>query len=238
MKARLSMAFQDLRGKDGNVVIKGSRNGLVLTPYVSPRNPRTGPQRAIRGYFRQSGKTFETMTVPQVEAWEDYAQTINIVDPITGKSYHPTAINAFVQLGVKFLQLNPSGTLPLTPPTSEFVGDTIGVSVSSPSAGVIRFTGSGDNASGVTTELLLQRLPSPHWKPSPLAYRHEAWYVFTSEEPTKDVDVSPGWYAAAYRFVKNTTGQATDLIALPMQQVTLAVVEGGKVTSRQSKKAA
>lgn len=238
MKARLSMAFQDLRGKDGNVVIKGSRNGLVLTPYVTPRNPRTGPQRSIRGYFRKSAQTFESMTPAQVAEWAAYAETLNLVDPITGKTYHPTPINAFVELGVKFLQLSPGGTLPLTPPTSEFLGDTITVTATNPSSGVIRFTSSGGNASGVTTELLLQRLRGPHWKPSPRGYRHAAWKAFSTLDNFINVNVTPGWYAAAYRFVKNATGQATDLVTLPVQQVTFAVLEGSKSGSRSGKKAA
>jgi hypothetical protein len=59
MKAKLSMAFQDLRGKDGTVVIKNSRQGLIVTPHVTPKNPDTGPQRQIRGYSTRAAKTFE-----------------------------------------------------------------------------------------------------------------------------------------------------------------------------------
>ncbi len=39
MKVKLSMAFEDLRGKDGNVVISKGRTGLMLRPLSRPRNP-------------------------------------------------------------------------------------------------------------------------------------------------------------------------------------------------------
>jgi hypothetical protein len=238
MKARLSMAFQDLRGKDGNVIIMASRNGLVLTPNVTRKKPRTMPQRAIRSYFRKSAKAFEAMTVPQAQAWESYAQTITIVDPITGKSYHPSAINAFVQLGVKFLQLNPSGTLPLTPPSTDFVGDSISISASVEVSGYITFSASGANTISVTTELLIQKLASPHRKPSQIAYRHAAWKAFTGGSLSIDVPVRPGWYSVGYRFVKASTGQATPLIALPMQQVFLATESTETQLPHRQKKAA
>jgi hypothetical protein len=238
MKAKLSMAFQDLRGKDGTVVIREGRSSLVVTPHVMPTNPRSMCQLNIRSNFRKSGKTFESMSVSQVQLWKDYAQTIVRTDPISGKTYHPTAINAFMQLAVKFLQLNPTGTIPLTPPTSDFLGDSITVTSSNPSAGLIRFTASAGNTLGVTTELLLQRLASPHRKPTVKGYRHAAWKVFTGPSLTHDIEVTPGWYAAAYRFVKNSTGQMTLLVPLPVVEVMLAVVEGGDITSKPQKKAA
>lgn len=238
MKARLSMAFQDLRGKDGNIVIKNSRNGLILTPLVTPKNPKTPAQRAIRGYFTRATQTYEGMTPTQANLWKNYALTINETDPITGKNFHPTAINAFVGLTVKFLQLTPGGTIPMTPPAAPFSGDTIVVSASQGDAGMIEFTANAANATGITTELLLQKLPNANATPDPNGYVHAGWKAYTSGSLVFELAVVPGVYSAAYRFVKNSTGQATPLTTLPITTITFAVVEGGQSTNKKLKKAA
>lgn len=243
MKAKLSMAFEDLRGKDGNVVIRGSRTSLVLTPLRTPNNPDSASQRAVRTYFRTAAKTYATLTSSQVSAWKDYANTINRTDPVSGQSYHPLPINVFIELTTKFLQLTPSGSIPLTPPTSSFIGDTITLSVSNPSTGVLRFTASAGNTVGVTTEILLQKLANGNRTPSSNKYRHSAFKFFTSLSLTQDVTVPAGFYASGYRFIKNATGQATPMIPISTQQVTLSLSDqteskASAVASQRQKKAA
>lgn len=220
------MAFEDLRGKDGNVVIRKGRNGLVLTPWVTPSNPRTGAQMAVRDYFTRATKAYEGLTSSQATAWKNYAETITKTDPVSGKTYHPTAGNVFVEYAAKFLQLNPNGTIPLTPPSSDFLGDSITLLVESESPGVLQFTASGANASGVTTELLVQKIANGNRTPNKEGYKHAAWKAFTSGSLTQNVSVPAGYYAAGYRFVKNSTGQATEMIPLPVSMVSFSVTQG------------
>lgn len=225
MKAKLSMAFEDLRGKDGNVVIRGSRTSLVLTPLKTPNNPDSASQRAVRTYFRTAAKTYAALSSSQVTAWKDFANTITRTDPVSGQSYHPLAINVFIELTTKFLQLTPTGSIPLTPPTSSFIGDSITLSVTNPSTGILRFTASAGNTVGVTTEILLQKLANGNRTPSSGQYRHSAFKFFTSLSLTQDVTVPAGYYASGYRFIKNATGQATPMIPITTQQVTLSISE-------------
>lgn len=228
------MAFEDLRGKDGQVVIRKGRNSLILTPWVMPSNPRTTAQRTVRGYLTRASKTYESLTTTQATAWKNYANSITKTDPVSGKSYHPTAVSVFVEYATKFLQLNPSGTIPLMPPTSDFLGDSITLLVESESPGVLLFTASGANVAGVTTELLVQRIANANRTPSNGQYRHAAWKAFTSGSLTQQVSVSAGYYAAGYRFVKNSTGEATEMIPLPVTAVSLSMVEGGSSSRRKA----
>ena len=237
MKARLSMAFQDLRGKDGNVVIRKGRSGLVLTPRTSPSNPESGAQLFVRGNLTKAAKTFKGMTSTQAEAWDNYGESITRHNPVSGGTYTSTGINAFVELTTKFLQASPSGTIPMTPPTTAFTGDTITVTATGES-GAVEFTASAANASGVKTELLLQPLSSANRKPDPNGYKSAYFVAFASGGMSLQIDAGPGYWAAAYRFVKTATGQATDLIQLPVMTVALSMTEGGKVPAPSKKKAA
>lgn len=226
MKAKLSMAFQDLRGKDGTCVIVMTRNGLALRADQNPSNPKTAAQTDVRENFSKASTTFRGLTSGQGAAWDTYAGGITRTDPITGKSYNPTAIDVFVGLASKFLQVNPTGTIPVTPPTSSFAGDSITFTVT-PGTGVINITASGVNASGVTTEFLIQPLASVHRKPQWRAYRHAAFKVFAVGQLSLAINVPAGYYAVAYRFVKTATGQMTDPVQLPIQSVALSLAPGG-----------
>lgn len=220
------MAFQDLRGTDGNVVIRMGRNGLTLTPHVTPRNPRTAAQVDVRNNLTKAAKTFENLTTSQADAWREYAKSLTVKDPITGKTYEPTAISVFVGLSSKFLQLSPTGTIPVTPPTTDFLGDTIKLEAQSETPGTIQFQATGANAAGVTTEVLLQRLPNRNRTPNAKAYEHAGFKAFTAGSLTLDVDVTAGYYAAAYRFVKTSTGQMTEFVPLPVFPVSFSIESG------------
>ena len=229
MKGKLSMAFQDLRGTDGTVVIRKGRQGLVLTPHVTPRNPRTGAQMAMRGFLGRASKAYENMTDTQLKAWREYAEGITVTDPITGKSYTPSPSNVFVGLATKFLQLSPSGTVPMTPPSSDFTGDSILLSYVA-GTGTITVTASGANAAGVTTEILIQPLKSGARVPDANAYVHAAFKAFASGNLSQVLNVSAGHYALAYRFVKTSTGQSTLPIPFGKTVVSFSVEEGGETT--------
>lgn len=222
MKAKLSMAFQDLRGKDGTVVIKKNRSGLTLTPHISPKNPQTAAQSFVRGNLSKASKTFRAFTASQAAAWEAYAESITRTNPISGETYHPAPINAFVELAAKFLQVNPAGTIPVTPPTGSFTGDNLTLDVDL-DPGQLTITASGPNSAGVTTEILLQRLASIHRTPAAEAYRHKTFKAFTAGSPSVVIPVTAGVWAIAYRYVNTATGQATELQVLTTSVVSLSL---------------
>jgi hypothetical protein len=48
-KVDLGIAFDNIRGKAGNLVIQDNRSGLFIRKRVVPRNPQTAAQQAVRG---------------------------------------------------------------------------------------------------------------------------------------------------------------------------------------------
>jgi hypothetical protein len=226
-KAELGILLQNLRGKAGNSVFQGSRDGIVVRPRVQGTNPNTPAQQAVRAAFTLASQTYRGYTTEQVGAWELYATTQTKRNKVNGKSYSPTGIAVYIELSTKFLLATPGGTLPSTPPTTPFAGDSITVTATA-GVGKVTFTATAANATGVTTELLLQPLKSANRKPQHNGYRSKAYFAFVSGTLTHDVPVPVGYYAAAYRFVKLATGQATPLFPLTTEGVTFAVEAGSK----------
>ncbi len=156
--------------------------------------------------------------MPQLTVWRTYAAGLTFENKRTGDKYKPKANNVFIALATKLLQVTPAGTIPVTPPTVPFLGDGITLTVAA-ATGKMTFTASGKNATGITTEFLLQKLVSKARTPTKNAYRSKGFYVFPVTPLTYDVSAAAGWYAVAYRFVNTATGQESALITLGVVQV-------------------
>lgn len=233
-KLKLSVLAENLSGAAGNVVFaKGKEGTTVKRKTISP-DPRSSAQVQARRNLTKAAGLFKALTPSQVAQWRAYAQTQERVDPTTGVAYHPSAISCFVGLLTKLYQMNVNVELPFLPPAAPFSGDSITVSVAA-GAGKLTFTASAANSANVKTELLVQPLPSPNRLPYQPAMRSKAFQTFTSGVLTKDVTVPPGYYAAGYRFVNAQTGQETPIQILTVNQVTMALEQGGK---NETKKAA
>lgn len=226
-KAELGILLTDLRGKAGNAVFQGSRDGLVVRPWVHGSNPNTPAQQAVRAHFSQAGAAWRSYSSAQVLAWKNYAQTITKTNRVNGKTYHPNAFNAFLALAAKFLQVNPGGTIPSTPPTTSYAGDSITFTVAS-STGTLSFTPSAANGTNSTTEFLVQPLANANRKPQKNGYRSKGFHKFTTTAPF-DLDLGAGYYAVAVRFVNTQTGQETALYPLSIEQVALSVSNSNKL---------
>lgn len=214
-RARLGMAFQDVRGAMGSEVVIGTRAGLAVRGKQRYKYPVQPSVRACAGRMVQANAAWNELTLAQVEAWRVYADGLSRVDPVTLQRYSPTAKNAFVGLATKFLQINPSGTIPVWPPSDDFVADSLRVSVTAASGGVL-FAASGDNTSGTLTELLVQPLKNIRRLPG-RDYKSLAFHAFDGS--ALFVGLEPGAYAFAFRFVRASTGQATMLMPIGVAEV-------------------
>ena len=207
-----------LHGKAGSAAFSRRNGGIVLRPRTLPRNPRTHAQTAVRNHIAKAVIAYRALTPVQAAAWKAYAQTQFRIDARDGTARNPTAYAAFVGLAAKFLQINPSGAIPVNPPAFGFVGDLITVTAAG-GTGQITFTPSAFNSVNVKTEVLLQPLRFGHQSPNPRGYRTQSFAAFTLGTPTVTLSVAPGWYAPAYRFVHVLTGQETQMKLLGVVQV-------------------
>ncbi len=203
-----------LSGKLGNVVFVQRRDGaLFVRERVEPRNPRTPAQRAWRGLVGRAAKEFKALTPEQYALWVDYCRDLDAQNAAEGRPGCARPINVFTSLTAKFLQATPGAVPPTTPPGSPFQGDGVSVSAGA-GEGTVAFASNAPNAPDVATELLLQRVASINGAPTPRGYRTSGYHAFAPGSLSASVSAEPGFYAAAVRFVRTTTGQSSGVVAL------------------------
>lgn len=233
-KLKRTVIIGGATGSSGPVTFKMVKGQTLITERTSPSNPNTAGQQGVRNRFTTSTRAYKGFTSSQVQQWDDYAAANVERDPLTGGSRFKDGINAYVSLATKYLQATPTGTAPSTPPTSPFVPPSVTVTALGAS-GKVTFTASGPLTSGVKCELLLAKLTSANRKPQKNGYRSKAFAPFPIGTLSFDVTVTPGYYAAGYRFVNTNTGQTSQFQQIGVQQVTLALEQGG---ANNKKKAA
>ena len=84
--------------------------------------------------------------------------------------------------------------------------------------GGVTFTAPLPNTTGNTTELVMQKLLNVRRSPTNF-YKSVTFVTFTAIEPTFDLLLEPGVYAFGYRFVRTSTGQATQIRPLGVYEV-------------------
>lgn len=208
-----------LRGKVGNTVYVQTKYGTVMRPRTMPKQNNTPALVAQKERFRRASALWKTLTLAQVNAWRAYAATIKRPPSGGGPAIAPPAYQLFIGLTTKWLQAHPTGNPPLTPPATTYVGDALTVTASG-GAGKVVFAASTPNGPNMVTELLLQRLATAARTPLATRYRSQSLAAFASGNLTATVNVSPGYYACAARFVNANTGQQTDIFPLSVVQAT------------------
>ncbi|HZH97545.1 MAG TPA: hypothetical protein VEX38_01125 [Fimbriimonadaceae bacterium] len=206
-RAALSSTLSQARGRVGNDLIVKTRGGWAVRPRPKYKQFPHPEAAAARARLRQAVDAWYSLDLPQVEAWRAYARTVRKTDSLTGEHYSPIAYNVFVGLTTRFLQATPGGEIPLWPPTTDFPGDDVVLEVEA-IAGGVRFTASGPNTPGVTTELMVQKLPNIRRSPTKF-YKSAAFHAFIPESPQAELELDPGVYCFAYRFVHVQDGQST-----------------------------
>ena len=213
-RVKSSVLAAGLSGKAGNVVFVQTEGGVVARPYVLPHDPRTPAQAAVRHAFARAVTAYRALSPANAALWQDYAAGMARYNSRNGSARKPTAYGAFTGLSAKFLQVNPAGAIPQAPPRLGFSGDRITVTAAG-EAGRIVFTASAANSADVRVELLLQPVKFAHQSPQSDKYRTQAFAHFGFPALAASLEVTPGYYAPAYRFVHVLTGQETEIAPLP-----------------------
>lgn len=199
-------AFVGLSGKFDTAVLVRTPGGTVMRPRIVPHNPKTPKQQAWRAAMRAAGQAYRTLSLAQHEAWQAYARST-----VPAGQSLPNVAGVFVALAAKVVQIDPSAEIPLDPPTVPFYGEAINVQVAD-EVGWVQFTATGPNAEGVATELLVQKIAAP-FNSAPISfYRSQRFVTFEPGVLSAYVELPPGWYACAVRFVRPATGQCTGVL--------------------------
>lgn len=218
-KVATSGTIGGMSGKVGGLVFARTESGTILRETPEGRRDDSEAQYRIAWNLRKANSAWRGLEWEQVLAWQAYAATLKRRNPQTGLLVAPKAYNVFIGLATKFLQANPNGEIPLGPPQGRFFGDLVQVSVEAQGPNLL-YTADRDNAPGVVTELLLQRLTGRNNAPKERSYVAAGFMAFDTEHREFEHGVFPWTYAAAIRFVEAATGRMTDLFPIGRATVT------------------
>ncbi len=202
---------KQIRGKSGNINFAQTKYGIQYKSNPVRTKPQSSAQLAQQARIKKAAAAFGSLTSAQNAAWQTYAQN-HLVKSKNGEDVAPSAYAAFAGLYTKFIQVNPNGTFPASPPSVPFGGDSVVMSATGVD-GVITFTASKANTAGVTTELLIQPLRNVFRKPTP-NYTSKGFFTFVTGTLTKTLTVPAGAYSVAIRFVNSATGQEVSKVVL------------------------
>lgn len=129
-KIKFSMIVSDMRNKLNGSVFSKNRAGSYVRNKVTPVNPQTSFQNAVRGALTAASQSWRTLTQSQRDAWQGAVQNFTKTD-IFGDIKTPSGINLYNAL---YLNASTLGAVPLTtpPPLSSSPGvPDIGLTVDS-----------------------------------------------------------------------------------------------------------
>ena len=179
---------------------------------------RSAASEEMGNALRVANRLWRDLDAVQAEAWHAYARSLIARDPETGLLATPKAVNLFVGLTVKVLQVHGGFDAPIDPPTGVFLGDVVGLTAFADGADIV-FTADRANRDGVLTELLTQRLNGPNNAPRPRSYKSQGFVAFPGLGSESRVTLRPGTFYCAYRFVEAASGRTGAMV--PIGRVTV-----------------
>jgi len=96
-KVAFSALVSDLRNKVGGNVFTKVRSGPMVRIKVSPAQPRSAAQTAVRSNFTTNSKAWDTITQTQRNGWIALAASLPQKD-IFGNTYYMTGLQLYQQL--------------------------------------------------------------------------------------------------------------------------------------------
>lgn len=101
-KIKFGMMMTDARGKLGGQVFSKNRAGAYIRTKVTPSNPQTRAQSAVRSNLGTLSTAWNLLTAAQITGWNTAVNDWQTTD-IFGDVKKPTGKNLFVKLGLNCL---------------------------------------------------------------------------------------------------------------------------------------
>ena len=144
----------DGRGKIGGQVLSRGRSGAIIRTKVTPVNPRTSRQTAVRAILGALSSAWRALTQPQRESWN--AAVFNFQKTnIFGDTVNPTGKNLYVGLNTNLTKVS-EPNIDVPPVPAELVAPIISNFTADGTVGLLDFAVA--NAS-VDQKLYIQASP-------------------------------------------------------------------------------
>lgn len=140
MKIKFGAMVVDGRGKLGGHVASKNRAGTYFRTKVSPINPQTSRQSAVRSQLTGWAQAFRSLTPAQIAAWNSAVSNFTKTD-IFGDVKTPSGINLYVALNMNLEQVGATSLSDPPLPSSVSPVDSVTLTAdSSPQTFSIAFT--------------------------------------------------------------------------------------------------
>jgi len=115
MKVKFGALVVDGRGKIGGHVMSKNRSGAYMRTKVTPTNPNTASQSAVRSILTGLSQAWRGLTQAQRNAWNGAVSSFATTD-IFGDIKNPSGINLYVKLNANLAEVGVSAiSLPPLP---------------------------------------------------------------------------------------------------------------------------
>lgn len=104
MKIKFGAMVVDGRGKLGGHVASKNRSGSYFRTKVTPVNPQTTRQSAVRSALTGFSQAFRGLTAAQITAWNSAVQNFSSTD-VFGDLRNPSGLNLFMKLNMNLSQV-------------------------------------------------------------------------------------------------------------------------------------
>lgn len=113
-KVKLSALVSEMRGKLNGSVFSRNRGGAYLRTKVTPLNPQTSYQVAVRALLTQFAQAWRGLTQTQRDAWSHSVNNWSTTD-VFGDVQNPTGNTLYTRLNINIV--NAGGSAISTPPS-------------------------------------------------------------------------------------------------------------------------
>lgn len=120
MKIKWGMMMTDGRGKLGGQVASKNRAGAYIRTKVTPVNPRTTEQQAIRSLFGTIASAWRSLTQAQVNSWNEATEFWQKTD-VFGDLKKPSGFALFQRLNTGLLANIPTSAMLVNAPQPDEV---------------------------------------------------------------------------------------------------------------------
>lgn len=114
---RFGGGVSELRGSIAGNTFSRSRAGGIVRNRITPINPSTTFQSAVRNNFAQAVSEFRNLSAPKIDEWNTFAQTLSFQNAL-GQDYTPSAEEVYLRSSLNLSRINipPLGAAPIATP--------------------------------------------------------------------------------------------------------------------------
>lgn len=138
-KIKFGMIVTDGRGKLGGQVFSKNRSGSYIRTKVTPVNPQTTIQQAVRASFGAFSQAWSGLSASTILAWNEAVSSWSKTD-IFGDLRNPTGKNLYVRLNQQ-LAVSLQASISTPPAKLEMVQGIVSAATVDATANTIDFTG-------------------------------------------------------------------------------------------------